>query len=79
VTEFDKWFDAYSQTFSKDQWSLRDAWNAAVEHSYMVARGHTNINGTPKDGFAVHGNRQLYWKGRCDAATEIRNCKVERN
>jgi uncharacterized coiled-coil DUF342 family protein len=25
---FEEWFDAYSQNYSKDQWSLRDSWNA---------------------------------------------------
>ena len=27
---FDEWFDSYAQTYSKDQWRLSDAWNAAV-------------------------------------------------
>ena len=34
---------------------------------YAIARGHYD-----GDGFLKHGTRQLYWKGRSDAATEIR-------
>ena len=46
------------------------AW--AVKRCYDLARGDTAINGKPQDGFAIHGRRQMYWKGRCDVATEIR-------
>jgi hypothetical protein len=28
---FNEWFDIYSKNYLKDQWSLRDAWVAALE------------------------------------------------
>ena len=40
---------------------------ATLEEAALIARGHQD-----GDGFAKHGTRQLYWKGRSDAATEIR-------
>jgi hypothetical protein len=42
-------------------------WLEARESAYLQARGHEE-----GDGFTKHGTRQLYWKGRSDAATEIR-------
>lgn len=40
---------------------------AAYADCYEVARGHQK-----SDGFRKHGADQMYWKGRSDAATEIR-------
>lgn len=37
------------------------------QEAYLQARGHQDGN-----GFKKYGNKQLYWKGRSDAATEIR-------
>ncbi len=37
----------------------------AVEECYQIARGGDSR-------FEKHGTRQLYWKGRCDVAAEIR-------
>jgi len=45
-------------------------WEVAIETAYMIARGHQY-----EDRFAIHGTRQLYWKGRSDAAEEIRAIK----
>ena len=28
--QFDRWFDVYARTYSKDQWKLKDAWDAAL-------------------------------------------------
>ena len=45
----------------------------AVELSYKIARGHLNpVTLRPRDGFSVFGRSQIYWKGRSDAATDIR-------
>ena len=41
--------------------------NETLEEAALIARGHQD-----GDGFEKHGTRQLYWKGRSDAATEIR-------
>ena len=44
-----------------------DMFNCVVENCYEVARG--------TDKLQTQGNRQLYWKGRCDAATDVRALK----
>lgn len=36
---FDEWFETYSSTYSKDKWSLRDAWNAALYLGDQPKRG----------------------------------------
>lgn len=45
-----------------------DIWNSVLELAYMEARG--------TDKLKPSGNRQLYWKGRCDAATDVRKLKL---
>jgi hypothetical protein len=42
--------------------------NRALEEAYQAARGG-------ESRFEKHGTRQLYWKGRSDAATAIRALK----
>ena len=43
------------------------------ENAALVARGHVDPStGKRRDGFAVFGRSQMYWKGRSDAATDIR-------
>lgn len=51
---------------------MTDEERALVKRCYDLARGDTAVDGSRQDGFAVHGTRQLYWKGRCDVAHEIR-------
>lgn len=44
-----------------------EAIKAEREACYQAARGSNEA-----DAFTKYGNRQLYWKGRSDAATAIR-------
>ena len=41
--------------------------DAIVKQCYEIARGHAE-----GDGFKLHGTNMMYWKGRSDAAAEIR-------
>jgi hypothetical protein len=34
---YEKWFERYSQTFTKDQWSLRDAFEAGVASTSEIS------------------------------------------
>lgn len=49
-----------------------DILNFVSEQCALIARGHAD-----GDGFVKHGTRQLYWKGRSDAALEIRLLQVD--
>ena len=48
-----------------------DILNVVVEQCYLTARG--------TDQLQAKGNRQLYWKGRCDAAGDVGKLKVPRD
>ena len=56
---------------------IDEAVAAAVKHCYNIARGDTASDGVYQDGFSKYGRRQLYWKGRCDVATDIRKAFPE--
>jgi hypothetical protein len=45
--------------------------NNIIRFAYRIARGHTDKEDRPVDGFKLHGASQMYWKGRNDAAKEI--------
>lgn len=46
-----------------------DILNVVVEQCYLTARGTEQLQ--------AKGSRQLYWKGRCDAAGDVRKLKCE--
>lgn len=68
---FDRFFGEFSKSYKVGYWELAAAWNEAIEYAYLTARG-----GQLDDRFQMRGTRQIYWKGRSDAATEIRSGKV---
>lgn len=46
---------------------------AIIERAYLIARGGIDPQTLkPRDRFTVFGRKQLYWKGRADAASDIR-------
>lgn len=49
---------------------FKDLRNETLEEAYLIARGG-------EDRFQKHGTKQLYWKGRSDAAAEIRAAKTK--
>ena len=59
--------ESYCRRCAEDRALIERTVQVAIEKCYLQARGHEQ-----GDGFQRHGTRQLYWKGRSDAATEIR-------
>ncbi len=66
---FEEWVVKENTILDDERLSCKLAWDAAFNEAYLIARGGENR-------FEAHGSRQLYWKGRSDAADEIRKANV---